>query len=294
MAFLDGVIIPGTPEAEEFLASFPTIVDGRFNKAHDKLGKFASTNGTYVKGSDRTEDLVAATMDGNNMPYDHGDINDPREHVLAYVSTLNGFDGKPTKGSVDEVVKAGGLEIHRGLIPNRRTGESAEVIEGRFRDGAYEPGRGNYGAGFYFTTQPGVAKMYASKPVADGGYNAKLAEGGLVVRAALRPGAKIIDYDSLHKEHSEWWQKSIKERIFWDTHSNNYQIPEGKVGPWVSDVAMDPGRFAALRGYDAIRIPLKNRDSDRRNKKRIQRAIGSDDLGDEILVLNRTALVVDG
>jgi hypothetical protein len=55
----------------------------------------------------------------------------------------------------------------------------------------------------------------------------------------------------------------------------------------------DPGHFAATLGYDAIIVPLKNRPNDSRNKARIQKKIGNNDLGDEIVVLNRGALVVD-
>ncbi len=44
--FIDGVVLPGTPEAELFLASFPKVsIEDRFNDVHDKLGKFASKQG---------------------------------------------------------------------------------------------------------------------------------------------------------------------------------------------------------------------------------------------------------
>lgn len=273
-------------------SSYPFVFT-RANPYHDKAGKFAAKNGSgYVEGKNQIVWAEKVTMDMNNDPIAYsGNISDPVSRPLVGIAKQQKFDGLPTHGSVDDAIAGGGLEIHRGLTPSR-SGRSAEDLEHEFMDGKYEPGKGNYGNGYYFTTSPGIAKMYSKGRIADGGYNTKDVEDGLVIRAALHKNAKIIDYDAIEPQYKEWWDAN-KDRIHWDTHSTNYVIPEGKISPILTDVFNDPGQFAAILGYDAIRVPLKNRATDRRNKARIKKKIGSDDLGDEIIVLNRTALVVE-
>jgi len=221
-----------------------------------------------------------------------GDFNDPVSDPLVAIGKRQGFDAKPTKGSVDDTIKNGGVEIHRGLIPHERSGKSSADLENEFVNGQYAPGKGNYGNGYYFSTSPGIAKMYSKAPVASTGYNAKGVSGGRVVRAALKPDAKVAHYEDIQKMKKEWYKKH-RDKIHWDTHSTNYIVPKDKISPTVMDAVNDPGHFAAAMGYDAIRVPLKDRPTDRRNRANIKKKIGSDDLGDEIVVLNRGALVVD-
>jgi hypothetical protein len=280
-------------------------LEERGNPYHDAKGKFSSgghggkgVSGTVasehspVKGSDQTTWAEEVSRDMENSPLNYGSLDDPIARPLTAISHQQGFDGKPQHGSVDDAIAAGGLEIHRGIIPHEKSGTSAEQIRDKMIDGPYEPGRGNYGNGYYFSTSPGIAKMYSNAPIMVQGYNAKAVKGGVTVRAALHKDAKIVDYQDIKEQHLAW-AKSERERVHWNTYETNFQIPEGKVSPELLSQINDPGHFAALMGYDAIRVPLKDRSTDRRNKARIKKKIGSDDLGDEIVVLNRTALVVE-
>lgn len=229
---------------------------------------------------------------GSERVLGFGELNDPVSRPLQAIAKRQGFDRKPRRGSVDDEIKNGGLEIHRGIIPHNKSGTSAESIEDKMLNGTYEPGKGNFGNGYYFSTSAGIGKMYADAPVAETGYNAKKVQGGRVVGAALAKDAKVANYEDIQKQQREWYMKN-RDNIHWDTHSTDYIIPEGKISPTVMDAVNDPGHFAALMGYDAIRVPLKDRPQDRRNRARIRKKIGNDDLGDEIVVLNRGALVVD-
>lgn len=271
----------------------------RLNTHHDPhSGKFASHGGSGGPGigTDQTSWLNEQDRDLNlpdsERPLAYGDFNDPVSRPLIAIAHRQGFDAKPKQGSVDDVIANGGIEIHRGMIPHDASGTSAESIRDKMLNGAYEPGKGNYGDGYYFSTSPGIAKMYADRPVMHGGYNAKPVKGGVTQRAALPKNAKIIDYDDIEAMRLEWFNKQ-KGKVHWDTYSTDFKIPEGKISPTLLDVTNDPGHFAALMGFDAIRVPPKNRAGDRRNKKRILKFTGEDSLGDEIVVLNRSALVVD-
>lgn len=263
---------------------------GKHNQKDHAGGKAGSE---IAKGTDQTKWAIDSDRDLNvDGPFTYGDFNDPVSKPLVSIGTKQGFDGKPQKGSVDDAIKDGGTEIHRGIIPHSASGTSAEDIEHKMIDGKYEPGKGVYGNGYYFSTSKGIAEMYSKAPVSKAGYTAKPVKGGKVIRAALHKDARIVDYDTVKQEHSKWRQ-GIKDDIHYDTFSTNFIIPPGKISPSMVDSMQDPGHFAALMGYDAIRVPLKNRSTDKSNKSRIKKKIGSDDLGDEIIVLNRTALVVD-
>lgn len=225
--------------------------------------------------------------------------DDPISHQLVSIGKHQGFDAKPTKGSVDDTIAKGGVEIHRGVIPHtphNRPGDakSADQLVDEFKNGPYEPGTGNFGNGYYFTTAPGVAKMYSKAPVAtaDNGYNAKEVGGGKVIRAALKPDAKIAHYEDIKKQAQEWRKKHYPN-VEHNPYAHGFIIPDGKISPVVMDGVHDPGHFAALMGYDAIRVPLKDRPQDRRNRALIRKKSGDSDIGDEIVVLNRGALVVD-
>lgn len=286
---------PSDPD-DEVRALFLDDLQFRINVHHDPHnGKFATHGGPGI-GTDQTDWINQQDRDLNlpdsERPLAYGDFHSPIARPLVAIAHQQGFDGKPKKGSVDAVVADGGIEIHRGMIPNDKTGKTAESLRDDLINGPYEPGKGNYGDGYYFSTSPGIAKMYADRPVASGGYTAKPVKGGVTQRAALPKNAKIINYEDIAPMHAEWFAKQ-RDKIHWQTYSTDFKIPEGKISPTILDVTNDPGHFAALMGYDAIRVPVKHRDGDRRNKKRILKITGEDSLGDEIVVLNRSALVVD-
>jgi len=83
-----------------------------------------------------------------------------------------------------------------------------------------------------------------------------------VLRAALRPDARVVAYEDLHKEY----------------HSHYDSLPEGSTA---RRVWSDPGAYATARGYDAIRIVKTDK---------FGQAI---DLAETFVILNRTALIVE-
>lgn len=220
------------------------------------------------------------------------DLNDPVSRPLVGIADHQGFSGKPKRGNVDDVIASGGLEIHRGVVEHKRSGTSAKDINDKLVNGAYEPGHGKYGNGYYFTTSPGIARMYADRAVAQDGYNAPSKKGGVTQRAALPKDANIIDYHEIAPMQDKWHKENYP-KVHFDTYSTNYVIPEGKISPTLLDVMSDPGHFAAAMGFDAIRVPPRDRDRDRLNKQRILKFTKEDSLGDEIVVLNRSILVVE-
>lgn len=222
----------------------------------------------------------------------YGSWKDPVARPLVGIAKHQGFDGKPKKGDVDKVIAEGGLEIHRGVTGNSQAGVTAQDINDKLRDGPYEPGKGNYGNGYYFSTSPGIARMYADRPVASQGYKAKSVEGGIVQRAALPKDAKIIDYHEIGPMSVAWHQKH-HGKVQFDPYATDFKIREGQMSPTAYDAMSDPGHFAAAMGFDAIRVPPRDRDRDLLNKSGILKFTKEDSLGDEIVVLNRSILVVE-
>lgn len=246
----------------------------------------------HVTGTDQSDWTIEAVRDGNRTPFPYReDFGDPRDETLMVQAAQQGFDGLPVRGDVDAAVAAGGVQIHRGLLDSTWNGKSAQDLADDFTGGPYEPGTGVHGNGYYFTTSPGVAAMYADRRVSHGGYDAPSTEGGVVVRAALHPQARIVDYDDLVAEAKATWQQ-WHDRFDHQVLTNDFTARDGMINPGIDIVLYDPGRFAAMRGYDAIRVPLSARQADRRNRKRIAKITGSDDLGDEYVVVNRTAVIV--
>lgn len=150
-----------------------------------------------------------------------------RPEVLAQIARIHGFDGPPRIGSrseVDDAIRGGGTEIWRG----------AHVAPLRgFRSGPYVPGVGTgghrYGEGYYFSTARDTAEGYAVQ-----GGDA----GGGVLRAALLPHAKVVDWEHLTEA----------------TDRLRHGSPVDGIDPALGWAMADPGILAAALGYDAIRI----------------------------------------
>jgi hypothetical protein len=271
------------------------IREQRINTKHDNKGRFAkhASTATHLNSEhDKTVEFSQKMLDTSapTKLYPSHDSGDPIDRQLAALAGERGFNAKPTKGDIDKTIADGGLEIHRGIVSSQT--HTSESIEKGFKDGEYEPGMGNYGNGFYFSTSKGIAQMYADAPIARDGYNAKSRPGGRLMRAALHKDAKVVEYEDLLAEREEWW-KQHKSNVDWDIFSKNFKADPGKIHPAFTDATRNPGAFATLMGYDAIRVRLKSRRTDRANAARIKRRIGSDDLGDEIVVLNRGMVVVE-
>lgn len=202
---------------------------------------------------------------------DFGELGDPRDGSLRHIGTRQGFDGLPVTVSEKEIdieLTRGGTEIWRGTTDwpgnSALAARSARDVDRAFRSGAYEPGTGIYGNGYYFSVAERVAKHYAGKK-------------GVITRAVLRAGARVIDYDEL---------MAIVDRMFDDPNLDLVLR---------NNVIADPGRAAAVLGYDAIRVvgkqdgaPYVKGEASAKNSMghRFSAHV-------QYVILNRTALLVE-
>lgn len=267
---------------------------GKHDQQKHAGGKGGGKVDGMVRGTDQTEWAAGLTRDGyaQNELTISTDLTDPRDTTLIAIAKRQGFDGKPTIGSIDETVAAGGVEIHRGVVHFKGSStmkpvKGGEQIE-RFKSGEYEAGTGIYGNGFYFSSSRRVGRYYATW---NGGYGGE-------VRAALKPGAKVVDYDQLKVEMAEWKQSiAPKTQNIADLYKADFKTPSDQYSPHLVDYVMaDPGRFAAMKGYDAIKVvgkqdgapPVKGEPMASRPGERKKWSAH-----DQYVLLNRTAIVVE-
>lgn len=208
---------------------------------------------------------------GNN-PYDRLEEEygrgGPRDGVLTQLTRDQGW-GLPAQGSVDQAVAGGGVELFRGVRPFGDVSAEQQLNDMRDNpDFAY--GSGIYGNGIYFSVDKRVADAFAHR---DPDSAKSATDAGKTVRVALSPDAKIVGLKKLEAEHKKWFQEN---------HAN---LPTG-----MSDMLFDMGRFAAMRGYDAIKVEGMQdgyRDHTGGRKGKISKAT-------QYVVLNRGALTMEG
>lgn len=196
--------------------------------------------------------------DGSWIESSRGDL------ALIGIARAQGFDARPVVLTSDEfdraVARGGHAVMYRGINPDSFWGEgkweraSGAEVHRQFREGEYHPGYGVFGNGYYFATDREKAESFS-----DG-------EPGSLGRFALHPDAKIVDYEDLRAEYGEYFD-------------SDYQGDPLETQGATSDF----GRFAASRGYDAIRVPVGTR---MMGGGKVQR--------EEWVVLNRGALIADG
>lgn len=183
-----------------------------------------------VKGRDLSTD-IHDLFDQENSPLFAQGAQPPWDVGIQHVGRMQGFDAPATKVSkaeMDDLVKNGALEIHRGVHePYYGDPISVNDVLSTADDGEYQPGHGIYGNGWYFSVNPNVADIYGG-------------DAGLGMRAALKPDAKLIEYDEALKLMS-------KERTSLTQEDGIH--PEFTNG-WGRDV----GRWAVTKGYDGISV----------------------------------------
>lgn len=221
------------------------------------------------------------TEDEDAAIFNFGPLGDPRDGVLAMVGREQGFDGLPISASADQLdaeIDRGGVEIWRGVKdfagattydslnrPGSLPPKKATEIDRMFRGGDYQPGTGIYGNGFYFSASERVGKHYAGKK-------------GVTTRAVLRSDARVIDLEEA--------QRKVQE--LYNDESLDFGLRMSVLG--------DPGRVAALLGYDAIRVPEGKQDGAPYKKGE---PAGKNGVGKrfsaaaQYVILNRTALLVE-
>lgn len=190
----------------------------------------------WAEGKDGSKTLAKANRATNPMdPGDNHGTKDYGDLVLKAVAHEQGWD-KPgrtgTSAELDQLVAHGGVEMFRGVAGRRYPEEHqpARILE-RMRTGPLEYGQGGYGNGWYASPRQDVALQHGA-PDGKGGI-----DPASIQRMVLHPDARVADYDTLRTQMRAW----IKEH-----EGRGQRTPEG--------LGIDLGRFAAMLGYDAIRV----------------------------------------
>lgn len=201
-------------------------------------------NEVYEKWKDDIPDMVEAVREFDERD---GDL------ALRDIYERQGFDGLPEVIPADQWDQF--LKDNKDHIPAfrgvraRRYGDPATERVEAFRSGDYWPGVGMYGNGTYTSSVRKGGEMYADD------------ETGLI-EMAIRPDAKILD-----------WRRTGKR---FDPTAIDIEPSDAYD---FEEVFRDPGRAAAMQGYDVMVI--EQRDSDIPGEK-------------YYVILNRTAVVVKG
>src|SRR6185436_10308767 len=209
------------------------------------------------------------------------------DDALGAIQRAQGFDGHPrvvSREDFDAAVENGEIvETHRGIGPSpfRRDASPEEMAE-EYRSGPLHSGIGINGNGTYVAKNAEDAAIY----------------GSTTLRIGLRRDARVISADDLDVQMDAYFaghpRKSAEhQRLEADLlHSlAGTSSPRARANlrrdyrakTYAPDrqsrelsVNRDPGRFAALRGYDAIEIPKAR----------------SPDNHTEWVILNRTSVIV--
>jgi|GEM_PF-760435 len=189
----------------------------------------------------------------------HGENTVLSDNWLVQLVKLQKMDGLPNRVSKEQFDSIKGITLYRGVT------DPLHKIQ--FLSGEYFGGTGVYGNGNYFAMSKREALGYA------------LDKAENVITAKLPESAKVIHWDDLKKEMAEWSKKVESKTGFVPISKlvNEGTLTEEQASVWLSfkELGKDPGRYCALKGYDAIRVPI---------------AGGGEQ--DYFVVVNRTALTV--
>lgn len=179
-----------------------------------------------------------------------------------------GFDALPQvldDAQFSTLETRGWTRVFRGI-----NGDSAEEVNrhvAQFVEGA-EPfaGQGLFGTGHYSTTIRESAEAF-SKTAMGVGQQQGARNAGQVIEMMLSPDAKIIDIEDLQRMYSEQlktWRaqgdaifgrlpNGLEARTF-DQLTKAEQDIVRRLASMENIIQDDPGRYATMMGYDAIRI----------------------------------------
>lgn len=155
--------------------------------------------------------------------------------LLGRLLAAQGYDGLPeviSREEMDRRVDAGWPEMWRG-VGGSQYGTAAENAE-QYRSGKLYPGSGIFGNGTYAAVAPQTALAYV-----DGDIGRDFHTTPGIIRIALRPDARVVDFDELVEQYPHL----------------NQGTRQGKRG-----ALDDPGRLATALGYDAIAAQARNVD----------------------------------
>jgi len=243
-------------------------------------GEGGAPAGTAVVGRDISHAVDYAALPPN---YDLATNTDP---ALAEIRRRQGFDGPPTvvsQADFDAAVKRGDVqETWRAFHSSPYSSITTEEMADQYRAGDLYAGTGINGNGTYVGLRQSDVHLY----------------GSTLARIGLRRDARIISAEDLdaemdryfatapeqtaqHRRREQDLLKALERARSPRARANARRTyREDMYGPDLRSrllaVQRDPGRFAALRGYDAITI----------SKER------SPDHHAEMIILNRTATIV--
>lgn len=265
----------------------PRDESGRFGEGSGNSGGTTSSD----RGSSspaRGRDLTSggrATTEAKGVNKAGAKATDPATGVgprgderLRAICERQGFDGPPTvvsKDEMDRLVESGHIEVFRGVADHVDSGRTGAELAEEYRSGDLHYGNGVFGNGTYSTTDVASADEYARH-----GWKNEESSGqpGETMRMALSPDARIVDYGELQDEHNEYLRGVYAEAPA--PSLNFFGFPNWEEVPSDprSEAYTDIGRFAAARGYDAVRIPAG--------------AVAGGEGHYQYNILNRTAVVV--
>lgn len=174
---------------------------------------------------------------------------------LTAISKIQGFDAKPalvSKAEMDALIADGATPVYRGVKPKggKTAKQFLDSLRGKPDSLPYEIGTGIYGNGVYFSESDDTAEGFAST------YGVKDPRSG-VIRGVIRPDAKTVDYDSLVLE-----SKQAVEALYNERERNNWEppMPEWFASRRRMSLVQDPGRYAAMQGYDVVLVSDRHHD----------------------------------
>ena len=117
-------------------------------------------------------------FDYSNGPSSSENFGDPYFRTMTTGMGVDNGARIYSDSQIDEFVAAGEIEIFRGV--------KEESMAREFVEGASNPGRGVYGAGYYASDVRVTARAYAGA-----------IEGGSVVRMTIASDARVVDWDQM-------------------------------------------------------------------------------------------------
>jgi transcriptional regulator with XRE-family HTH domain len=165
---------------------------------------------------------------------------------LLEITRRNGHAGRPTLVDRATFESTPGTELWRGVnsryTPNTK---AAQMIRSFQTDEVPYTGLGVYGNGHYFANGPASGRNVARQYAGGGSMD------GAMTRAKLRKGAKVIDQSTAAERavfDSDVWQRRAYDL-------NGVNKKEFDKAMAMYKMLRDPGRWASLNGYDAMKVP---------------------------------------
>lgn len=281
------VVLPSAPSPELRRLLEQAGVKWRMRKstAEEGIRPKADSAPSTPKAPKVTGRDISGEVDYEALPPAYN-LETNRDDALREVLRRQGFDGRPevvSASAFDAAVRRGEVrETWRGFTRSRFSQLTPEQMAEEYRTGDMRAGIGINGNGTYVAIRKEDGEYY----------------GFTLLRIGLRSDAKVISADDLDAEMDAFFasaeeatqQHRFREREYLDLLARA-KTPRARANlrrQYRADVygadrrtprlaiMRDPGRFAAMRGYDAIEIPKQ----------------WSPDKHAEMIILNRAATIV--